>query len=249
MSEKQENEELKEIRKSNMELMELAGKNFHYYLLKQWVIISLLLPIGILFGALIFYFVKLPLPEPIALSKLEEISPVVFDATLTLNGLIIGFVPLISFFFVREVREHERDLLQDWKDEEKQRVKEGQSNEEKDKKSKKEEQRKSENEKLKLMNANYTLLLMVSHNLRSGVLRYARTYVAITILLQITLICAYINAVGYEITVLSLLADIIILYVIFGGLIPLISIALYQPALRFVRYFVGREVIRIEPED
>lgn len=242
MSEKQENEELKEIRKSNMELMELAGKNFHYYLLKQWVIISLLLPIGILLVALIFYFVKLPLPEPIALSKLEEISPVVFDATLTLNGLIIGFVPLISFFFVREMREHERDLLQDWKDEEKKRVK-------KDKKSKKEEKRKSENEKLKLMNANYTLLLMVSHNLRSGVLRYARTYVAITILLQITLICAYINAVGYEITVLSLLADIIILYVIFGGLIPLISIALYQPALRFVRYFVGREVIRIEPED
>lgn len=241
-SEKQENEELKEIRKSNMELMELAGKNFHYYLLKQWVIISLLLPIGILLVALIFYFVKLPLPEPIALSKLEEISPVVFDATLTLNGLIIGFVPLISFFFVREMREHERDLLQDWKDEEKKRVK-------KDKKSKKEEKRKSENEKLKLMNANYTLLLMVSHNLRSGVLRYARTYVAITILLQITLICAYINAVGYEITVLSLLADIIILYVIFGGLIPLISIALYQPALRFVRYFVGREVIRIEPED
>lgn len=242
MSEKQENEELKEIRKSNMELMELAGKNFHYYLLKQWVIVSLLLPIGILLVALIFYFVKLPLPEPIALSKLEEISPVVFDATLTLNGLIIGFVPLISFFFVREMREHERDLLQDWKDEEKKRVK-------KDKKSKKEEKRKSENEKLKLMNANYTLLLMVSHNLRSGVLRYARTYVAITILLQITLICAYINAVGYEITVLSLLADIIILYVIFGGLIPLISIALYQPALRFVRYFVGREVIRIEPED
>jgi len=144
----EENKELEKLRKDIIELRENVEKNYHWELLKEWLIL-----IGVWWGfsfvavllfSLIVNFASITLPEPIEPQKLLEIAPVVFTATITINGLIIGFVPLISFFFIREIRERERDLDQYW-EEDKKEVKD---------------------EKLKLTNAYYNLLLMLGHNIQ-----------------------------------------------------------------------------------
>ena len=227
----EENKELEKLRKDVVELQKSAERNWHWLLLKYWLIQILYLgfvPIGLLVIGIIAHFVTLPitLPSPIEPSRIEAIAIVVFNATVTINALFIGFVPLISFFFVREIREREHGLEQNWE----------------------KELKEIKGEKLKLTNAYYNLFLMTMHNIRSGVLRYTRTYVTISVFLQFILIFFYILTIGYEIAGLCIMIIVSILYIIVAGLLPLVGLALYEPALKFVRYIVGEEVIRIEFE-
>ena len=228
----QENKELQKLREDIIELQKNADKNFYWILLKQWLIpvlaLGLILLVAIIIG-IIGLFIILPaiFPEPVEPSKIEEISPIVFQAIVTINGLIIGFVPLSGFFFAREVRDRERGYEQDWEEEEK----------------------KSTGEKLNLTRVYYSLLLMLWHNVRTGVLRYTLTFVTTSVFSQFLSIFFYVVTMGYGMARLFILIDFVILSIVIFGLYPIIRISLYQPALKFVRYaIVEREYVRIEPE-
>jgi len=58
------------------------------------------------------------------------------------------------------------------------------------------------------------------------------------------------GTMGYGMASLCIFIGTYVLYVIINGLFPIINMALYQPALRFVRYIIPeRETWRIEAEN
>jgi len=174
-----------ELRKGIQDLRKNVQTNFHRELLKKW---AFLIGIGLsfIFGLLFFFSVLsfynlIQFPSPGDTSKIFEITPTVFTATITVIGIIIGFVPLISFFFVEGLRRDRRDLIQNW---------------EKD-------SRNLKNEELELTNQYYILLFTIDHNLESGVLRYTQTFTAVSITLLLCLISTYISTTALGIVPLS----------------------------------------------
>lgn len=227
----EDDEEIEKLKKDIIEFGKDANANYHRLLLKKWVITFAFVVIGFVVGGVILYFTPvqnvLPNVPPIESTRIEEISKVIFNATVTINGLIIGFVPLISFFFVKEIREHENILKQ----------------------FRNEEQKEAKGKKLILIKTFYNLVLMTGQNMRSGVLRYTQTYVFVTIMLQVYLVMSYAGLVGLELSGLFLFIDLIFLSVVVTGLSPVISLALYQPSFKLVKYIIPqKEIWKIEPE-
>jgi hypothetical protein len=226
-----ENAELEKLKKEIIDLRRDAEKNYHRMFLKYWgimVVIATIFPLifGIIFGVLAQNG-ALALPALIDSSEIAEIAPVIFTATITVNGLIIGFSPLVSIFFTGQIREREEDLERDWKSEKK----------------------KLKGAKLKLNQIYNTLIFMLLHNVKSGVLKYTETYIAISIMTQVGLILGYILTAGNNLLPLGFSIDFFCLSVVIFGLLPLLGIAFYLPSLKFVRYLVvEKEILRIEPE-
>lgn len=228
----EENKEIETLEKEISDLLEQTKTNIHRQMLKIWAIGVLVVLGGFFLAALVgwgfSHFVALPTPSPDTfLSKIEEITPALFTATATINGLIIGFVPLCSFFFLRGVSETEHEFRQEWE----------------------ERRKESKGEKQELIDKHYKLLSIVGNNLRSGVLTYTRTYIVTSIFLQIYLVFLFVTLSVNQATSLYILIDAFFMTIIFVGMVPIINIALYKPALRPIRYFiVAGEVTRFEPE-
>jgi len=92
----------------------------------------------------------------------------------------------------------------------------------------------------------YDLSYTFWHNVRSGVLRYVRTYLVVSILSLFVLLYLFVVASS----ALFLLADLCLLLFILTGVFPIIDVALYKPALKLVRYIIPERIIeKIEYED
>jgi len=223
----EENEELGKLREEISEFQKLADKNYYQEMIKYWIF-GMLIILGTALVVWIFsHFVTLP-QSSIEPSKIEELAPVIFNATVTVNGVIIGFVPVCSFFFSREIRENQHEVIQEWEQKKKE----------------------SEGERQNLINISYSFQFTAWHNLRSGVLKYTRTYVGTSIFLQVYLVILYAVMSADKMVPFYLFFNIVFLTIIFVGLFPLINVALYKPALRVVRIgIVEKEFIGIVPED
>jgi len=221
----EEDEEIEKLKKDIIEFGKNANTNYHRLLLKQWAITFGFVIIGIVVSVVASYFTSvhnvLPNIPLIESTKIEEISIVIFNATVTINGLIIGFVPLISFFFVKEIREHENTL----------------------KKYHDEETKEATGKKLKLIKTFYNLILMTGQNMRSGILRYTKTYVFVAIVLQVYLVIAYAILTGYELSGLFLFVDLMFLCVVVTGLSPVISVGLHQPTVKLVKHVITEKEV------
>jgi len=235
----EENEELGKLREEISEWQKLAdaSKNYYREMIKCWIIgiaiILVTIIVAILLGFLISGMLPYSMPESERnriLFEIKNMVPFIFSATLTANGVIIGFVPACSFFFLREIREDQHELEHEWKEEKKTKEDEG--------------------ERWDLISTIYALRSVILHNLRSGVKKYTRTYVFVSIFLQVYTVFFYATMSVYGMAPLFIMIEIIFLMVIFFGLLPVIYIALYQPALRLVRIgIVEKEFIGIVPED
>ena len=227
MSKQRTNEKAKEIeemRKKIPELEESAFTNYHWILLKIWLKMIALIGFGLFLGVLVIIFVPFPPVTPLEPYKIEEMARVLLAPSITMNGLFITFVPIISFFFIEEVKEHQKIILELWTEQEKKFQRE---------------------DDLEVVNRFYGLDHILRHNIRSGVLRYTRTYLIISLFSLFFVLQLY--------TILSpalfILVDTTLLLVIFTGIFPIISTALYKPALRLVRYVIPEKIVtRIEPE-
>ena len=234
MSKRQTNEENKELemlRKEILELRERVYKNFCREMLKYWGIHILFIVGGIFLAFLAIgiasRFITLPHPD-VDLSKVGEIASNIFTVSVAVGGVIIGFVPLCSFFYLREIGESRHELEQDLE----------------------KQKKKSKGEKRKLIETIDTYWFVVWNNLRSGILGYTKTYLSVSIFLQIILMEFYVMAIVQEIAPLYIIADFIALMIIITGIFPLINVALYHPPLRPVRVIVvEREFTRFVPND
>ena len=218
-------EEIEEMKKKLPELEESAFKNYHRVLLKIWLKMIALIGFGLFLGLLVSIFVPFPPATPLDPSEIEEMARALLAPSITMNGLFITFVPIISFFFIEEVKEHQKVILELWTEHEKKFERE---------------------EDLEVVNRFYGLEHILGHNMRSGVLRYTRTYLIISLFSLFFILQLYIILSP----ALFMLFDTTLLLIIFTGIFPIISIALYKPALRLVKYVIPEKIVaRIEPEE
>jgi len=232
------NDELKKLQKEIPQLEENADKNYHHELLKIWAKTIGLVLIGLLIGAILAWLFHDYLPVPyiaVDSSKFEETAKTIFTSTVTLSGLIIGFLPVVSFFFVREIKEEQQSIKREWN----KQVEEYRDREE------------SENKEnnLNIINTYYVLLLMLYKNIRSGVLNYLKTYLLISLFLLFYLLMFFTEMILINLTVLFILIDTMFSVIILTGIVPIVWLALAEPTYRIVRYVVPEKIIKvIEPE-
>ena len=85
----------------------------------------------------------------------------------------------------------------------------------------------------------YNLYYTYWHNVRSGILKYIRTLITISLFSLFILIWLYVvvnSAVFMTI-------DIFLLITILLGVLPIINLALYEPPLKLVRYIVPERIV------
>jgi len=237
-NENKENDELKKLKMEIPPLEEIANKNYHHELLKMWGItigvFLIALLVGLCLGLLILNYVSVP-QITVDRSKIEDITKTVFTASVTVSGLILGFVPVVSFFFVRELKEGERFIRQ-------QRNKQIEKYE-----NQKEDENREDN--LNTINTYYGLHLMLYRNLRSGILNYLRTYLLISLFLLFYLLILFFPMILNDLALFFIFINTLFAVVILTGISPIVQIALAEPTYRIVTYIIPEKIIkRIEPE-
>jgi len=226
-------DELEKLQKEIPHLEEIADKNYHHELLKIWGkiigILTVSLFIGMALSLPLSNYISIP-PITVERSKIEDIAKTIFTATVTISGLIIGFLPVVTFFFVRELKEEQQFIEREWT-----------------KKIEKYEGEKENN--LNTINTYYGLHLMLYKNLRSGTLNYLKTYLIISLFLLFYLPMLYFNMILTDLATLFILINTIFSIIALTGIFPIVQFALTEPTYRIVAYVVPEKVIkRIEPK-
>jgi len=236
LSKNQVDEDKKELQELNEELLKeaIAEKNIFRIMVKYWGIETLVI-VGLNLLALFLTWALaaanlITIPHlNIDPSKVEKIASDIFTASITVNGLFIGFVPLISFFFIGEVKESQNEIEQSLKEK---------------------REKSSDDETKKLIGKASDLYYVIFFNLRSGILKYLQAYVGVSILSEFFLIYFYISTGFSGISSLFMFIDINLLLIIIAGLMPLIAVALHRPTFQLVRYLVvEKEIIGFEAKD
>lgn len=199
------------------ELKKFAFKNYHWFLLKKWLLIVGGLLIGLFVGLVVSYFVPTPSSAHFPQSKIDDIAKSVISPSITMNGLFVAFVPVISFFYIAEIKEiqkrSEEDLLEDKK-------------------------QFTEAEDLKVVDSALNLVRAFWHNYRTGVLKYTRTYLIVSLVSLFSLLFLYVALdSGLFITI-----DIFLLISILCGIFPIISTALDRPTLKLKTHVIPARV-------
>jgi len=237
-NENKENDELKKLKMEIPLLEEIADKNYHHELLKMWGItigfFLIALLVGLCLGLLSSNYVSVP-QITVDRSKIEDITKTVFTASVTVSGLILGFVPVVSFFFVRELKEEQKFIRQ-------QRNKQIEKYE-----NQKEDENREDN--LNTINTYYGLHLMLYRNLRSGILNYLRTYLLISLFLLFCLLILFFPMILNDLALFFIFVNTLFAVVILTGISPIVQIALAEPTYRIVTYIIPEKIVkRIEPE-
>jgi hypothetical protein len=134
-----------------------------------------------------------------------------------MNGLFVAFVPVISFFYIAEIKEiqkrSEEDLLEDKK-------------------------QFTEAEDLKVADSALNLVRAFWHNYRTGVLKYTRTFLIVSLVSLFSLLFLYMALdSGLFITI-----DIFLLFSILCGIFPIVSTALDRPTLKLKTHVIPARV-------
>ena len=212
------------LRKENSDLKESAFKNYHYVLLKKWLLI-----IGIISASGVIGFI-IGLAMSFSSSSTSSIDLTLFDSlnktiiapSITIMGLFITFTPVICFFFLSELKEIEKESNEDT-----------------------EKIRKAvfgEEEEIAELEIRTKYENVFFYNFRSGILKYLQTYVTIALFSLLFVLLAYVGLSS----VLFIFTDILILAFLLTGIFPIISVALYKPSLTLLTIFFKegkREII------
>lgn len=224
--------EMEELRKDIQDLQEEAKRDYYGEMISIWkravAMLNGIPLLAFLLLVLISYFSPLP-KIPVDFTKLAKVASDIFVATITINGVLTGVVPIISFFFISEIKEHYHEIKEDL---EKDRTEDP-------------------DEKQRLTRSKDNLYYVVTNNLRSSILKYAKTYITSSILFEVFLILTYALIAEYEImSGLYIIFDIAVLSSLVFGIFPIIEIALFRPTLRLVQYIIPKKIVtRIESED
>lgn len=216
---------IENMKKYIVDIKKWAFKNYHWVLLKQWLMIIGSLLVGVFLAIIIIYFVPMPTNLHYSQSKIDDIAKSVISPSITMNGLFVAFVPVISFFYIAEIRDRQKQAEEDLLEVRKQFT---------------------EAEDLKVIDSASTLVDAFWHNYRTGVLRYTRSYLATSIVSLFVLLFLYMSLdSGLFITI-----DLFLLFSILSGVFPIMAVALDRPSLKLKTYVVPAKVEeRIEYED
>lgn len=223
--------DIEEMRKRMPELKRLAFENFYWLLLKQWLIaiatVVISAVVGVFLGVVLSHFVQLPI-SPLSASDIHDLARTIIAPSITTYGFFITSVPVISFFYIQEIKEERKETMEFLE---------------------KKKKRFTEKEDLKIVNSVYGLYDTFWYNLRIGVLKYVRTYLAVGIITLFLVTYLYLMlSFAYE--GLFIVIDICLLVIILSGIFPIIISALSRPPRILVRYVISQEFVeKIEYED
>lgn len=213
MSDKKDTESFIQEKKRKLEFMERvkpeieewASVNYHRKFLKQWLYCITCIAIGVSLAFVLLNVLPLHV-EPLTALEIESAARTIFAPSITMNGLFITFVPVISFFYMAEIKEEQGRNEEAFRGDTKEFTKE---------------------EDLKVVRAVLSLVHAFWHNFRAGVLSYTRSYLIVSLLSLFALLILYIGLSPAQ----FVLADILLLMTILTGILPIINVALYKPVL------------------
>ena len=219
--------DIEDMKKRIPKLKKLAFENYYRVLLKQWLIPIGFVVIGSFIGLVVAPFVPLPSLSSTP-SDIQNIAETVIAPSITMCGLFITFVPVISFFYIQELKEEQKEAIESLQEEKK---------------------RFSEEEDLRIVNSVYDLVHTFWYNLRIGILKYVRTYLIVAIFTLFFIAYLYI-ILSLVSAALFIVTDICLLVIILSGVFPIIKVALLKPARILVRHVISQEIVeKIEYED
>jgi uncharacterized protein YacL len=103
---------LEQLKNESSKLKEVAFKNYHYVLLKKWLLIVGIVFIGFFIGLAISYFSSSSASFN-GQTSFDSLIPTIIAPSITISGLFITLTPVISFFFLSETKEMEKESRED----------------------------------------------------------------------------------------------------------------------------------------
>src|ERR1035437_7753301 len=214
MSEKN-NLEIRKYKLAIPVIKELASKDQYNSLWKDWLYYSLPLILTIVFGTFFdFIFTLLNIPNPplihLQFSQILDIAKTLVAPIVTVNGFCITLVPVISFDYLAQIKEEQKEMIDDLKEEKK---------------------KFSDPEDLKVMETVIECCNAFWHNLRAGIMRYVRLFIIVSLLLLISAISSYV-VLAYVNPYYFILLDSFVLFFNLFGIAPIIKRALQEPDMK-----------------
>jgi hypothetical protein len=200
----EESQKVDQLKKDLNDLQEKVYKDFYWFLLRYWILSIIVISAASIAGSIV------PISIPHSNINFENVAGSIIAPSITVNGLFLTLIPVLSFFLVNQTRTQEKEEPENF--------------------CQKCENRSVCQKYVKDFSSNINKVRRdYYHNLRSGVLRYTRTYVNVAILSLILIFSAYIGlSAKYFITM-----DILLLSALAMGIIPILSIALYEEPIKF----------------
>ena len=216
--------ELERMKKDERKLGELVDRNWHRWLLKYWSYIVIIVIVSVVVTSLIANILSLYLSQiitPYEPAAVDEMRSLMLTPSTLIIGISICFMPVISFFFVNDLKEGKEKSIEQWKKKETEL---------------KENKEIATEENLKILNGYYTSNYTIWVHIICGVTHYARTFLIVSIVSMILLLEFFIILPsGYLIAfIICLLASIL------SGILPILGLAFYQPVLRFRNHITAR---------
>lgn len=220
--------QLAEMNELTSKAQKLVNENAFYAFLKIWARNLAATYIGGSIFALIGFYLatagQITLTGPIfRTGDLESSIAVIVAPSITIIGLVLGFTPVITFFFINNLKDDQKSF-----------------EEQRDNNLKILSKHKSINtlENKNLIKNYFSYLRIIVHNRISGVLKYIQWFLFLSIILLPLLIEAYFIFSP----VVFLIADLFIIISIAEGIIPILNVCTYKPAIRIKEHFVGTDV-------
>ncbi len=217
--------ELAEMKKRVAQAEDVVNENSYYVLLQLWgklvagTLLVALLSAGVSIAILYQYPQAIP-SGLLSATKIENVASIILAPSVTTIGLILGFTPVISFFFVNALKDDRRDF----KDMKKRFFKRLSGNGQFETK-----------ENISLAELYYAYLDLIIHNRISGVLKYVRTFLILS-LITLPLI---IEAAIILNPSIFLFLDILLIVFVVEGIVPIITVSTYKPAIRITEHLVS----------
>jgi len=242
LSKKKEQEtELNQLQEENKEMLKGLGEHILRRMLASWLIAPFALVLSLVTIFVLGMTGILGIPNTqilIDLEILESINSDIFAATITVVGLIIGMVPIISFFYLGELKDARIDI----------------------KKSLTERKKEKSKEIKDALEVQENLLDVIITNMNKAVKTYTQIAVAFSAFSLLVLLFVYMeigvqNAIHSGTSIMgdniaiNVLFNIVILFFIGTEVFPLVGLALYDLGYKIIRYkHNGKEVTLVIPE-
>jgi magnesium-transporting ATPase (P-type) len=218
-----------ELQKETKELVEAVQSHTLRWMLAVWLIPPLVLELLLFLGAIYSSSTGAQPVLNITLTRLETLASDVFVATITVVGLIIGFLPIISFFYLGVIKDDGKEI-----EDRLLREREGKSDEIK-----------------RMIDGLDYLYDVIGSHVESAVKKYTAINVMISFSAILGIIWSYItfsiqdtvNSLGW-----FLVISVFVLIPIVYAILPLVSMAFYAPSYKVIKHREnGRTLLAIFP--
>lgn len=208
------------IKKKIPELKEMvsASKNIYRLYLNRWLKLLAISWLGFGGGFSLYYFSPFP-KSNFSLLQIGNIANSIFDPSVTVAGIVIGFFPVVGFFYLSEMKDSQ---TRGEKEIEKQ-INFGLKSQDYGEPTELE----YDEEDMNNLNEGFSLLHKFWENLRAGLLNYMAIYLVVAIFALFALLISFI-VLSLTNPTFFIAINMLLLATILSGILPVIQVALMK---------------------